>query len=272
MIQPNVPLPDVPIPAEFAASGGTPPLALVTGGARRIGATFSRALAGRGFRVAIHCNRSRTDADALAAELAAEGMPAPLVVQADLVDRDAATAIFAQLPEPPRLLINNASLFHEDQLGAIDLALWQQHMAVNLLAPVLLMQAFAARLPQGATGLVVNLSDAKLSSPNPDFFSYTISKMGLAGATELAARKLAPAIRVNAIAPAVTLVSGPQSRANFEQAHTLNALGRGVDVQDLVRALLYLVETPTVTGQTLVVDGGQRFLALPRDVAYMVPE
>jgi NAD(P)-dependent dehydrogenase (short-subunit alcohol dehydrogenase family) len=249
-----------------------PPLALVTGGAKRIGGAFSRALARRGFRLAIHCNTSRTQADALAAELAAEGCPPPLVVQADLADPGAADGLFTQLPAPPRILVNNASLFQEDQLGALDLSLWQQHMAINLLAPVLLMQAFADRLPQEASGLVVNLSDAKLSSPNPDFFSYTISKMGLAGATELAARKLAPAVRVNAIAPAVTLVSGPQSRANFEQAHVLNALGRGVDVADLVRALLYLVETPTVTGQTLVVDGGQCFLALPRDVAYMVPE
>jgi NAD(P)-dependent dehydrogenase (short-subunit alcohol dehydrogenase family) len=267
-----MPQPSVPLPAEFAAADGTPPLALVTGGAKRIGSAFSRALARRGFRVAIHFNSSRTEADALAAELAAEGCPPPLVVQADLADSGIADSLFAQLPSPPRLLVNNASLFEEDQLGALDLALWHRHMAVNLLAPLLLTQALAAGLPQGASGLVVNMSDAKLASPNPDFFSYTISKMGLAGATELAARKLAPAVRVNSIAPAVTLVSGPQSRANFEQAHVMNALNRGVDVQDLVRALLYLVETPTVTGQTLVVDGGQRFLALPRDVAYMVPE
>ena len=266
-----MPKPSVPLPAEFAASGD-PPFALVTGGAKRIGGAFSRALAARGFRVAIHCNSSRAEADALAAGLKAEGLPAPLVVQADLADGSVAETIFAQLPAAPRILVNNASLFEEDQLGSLDLALWQRHMAVNLLAPVLLMQAFAAKLPHGASGLVVNLSDAKLSSPNPDFFSYTVSKMGLAGATELAARKLAPAVRVNAIAPAVTLVSGPQSRDNFAAAHVLNALGRGVDVADLVRALLYLVETPTVTGQTLVVDGGQRFLALPRDVAYMVPE
>ncbi len=263
--------PFVPLPAEFAGSDGTPPLALVTGGARRIGSALGRALARRGFRLAIHCNSSRAEADALAAELAAEGCPTPVVVQADLADPGAAEALFAQLPEPPRILVNNASLFVEDQLGALDLALWHRHMAINLLAPVLLMQALAERLQPGSTGLVVNLSDAKLSSPNPDFFSYTLSKMGLAGATELAARKLAPAVRVNAIAPAVTLVSGPQSRANFETAHVLNALNRGVDVADLVNALFYLVETPTVTGQTLVVDGGQRFLALPRDVAYMVP-
>jgi NAD(P)-dependent dehydrogenase (short-subunit alcohol dehydrogenase family) len=248
------------------------PLALVTGGARRIGAAFSRALADRGFQVAIHCNGSRAEADALAADIASGGAIPPVVVQADLAADGAADAIFARLPAAPRLLVNNASLFEEDQLGAIDLTLWHRHMAVNLLAPVLLMQGLAQRLPQGARGLVVNLSDAKLSSPNPDFFSYTLSKMGLAGATELAARKLAPAVRVNAIAPAVTLVSGPQSRDNFEAAHVMNALGRGVDVADLVRALLYIVETPTVTGQTLTVDGGQRFLALPRDVAYMVPE
>lgn len=267
-----MPYPTAPLPAEFAESDGQPPLALVTGGAKRIGGAFSRALARRGFAVAIHCNSSRVEAEALSDSLAAEGLPRPTVVQADLAEPNVAVAIFAQLPRPPRLLVNNASLFEEDQLGSLDLALWQRHMAVNLLAPVLLMQAFATSLPQGRSGLVVNLSDAKLSSPNPDFFSYTVSKMGLAGATELAARKFAPAIRVNAIAPAVTLVSGPQSRANFEQAHVMNALGRGVDVEDLVRALIYLVETPTVTGQTLTVDGGQRFLALPRDVAYMVPE
>jgi NAD(P)-dependent dehydrogenase (short-subunit alcohol dehydrogenase family) len=166
--------------------------------------------------------------------------------------------------------VNNASLFEEDRLGAIDPDLWERHMAINLRAPVQLMEGLAKRLPDGLNALIVNLLDAKLSAPNPDFFSYTVSKMGLAGATELAARALAPRVRVNAIAPSVTLVSGPQSRANFEAAHVLNALGRGVEVDDLVRALIYLVETPTVTGQVLTVDGGQRFLALPRDVAYMI--
>jgi NAD(P)-dependent dehydrogenase (short-subunit alcohol dehydrogenase family) len=248
------------------------PLALVTGGARRIGAAFVTALAAHGYRVAIHCNRSTAEAEALAEALAASGKPRPLVAAADLAAEDCAERLFAQLPAAPTLLVNNASLFLEDRLGAIDPALWDAHLAVNLRAPILLMQRFAAALPAGADGLVVNLSDAKLASPNPDFFSYTISKMGLAGATELAARALAPRIRVNAIAPAVTLVSGPQSRANFEAAHVLNPLGRGVDVADLVRALLYLVDTPTVTGQTLTIDAGQRFLGLPRDVAYMVPE
>lgn len=260
----------MPVPAEFETPGGSHPLALVTGGAKRIGAAFTRALAAEGFRVAIHCNRSRDAADALAAEIQAEGAPPPLVVEADLADPDVGEQLLSALPAAPALLVNNASLFEEDRLENFTIEHWQRHTAVNLLAPTLLIRSLAARLPAEARALVVNLSDAKLASLNPDFFSYTVSKIGLAGVTELAARSLAPRIRVNAIAPAVTLVSGPQSRANFEAAHVLNPLGRGVDVADLVRALLYLVNTPTVTGQTLVIDAGQRFLALPRDVAYMV--
>ncbi len=256
----------MPVPAEFQNSDGSAPVALVTGGAKRIGAALCRALAEDGFRVAIHCNRSRGEAEALAAALPGD----PLIVQADLADAAACKELIDALPASPRVLVNNASLFEEDQLAALDVGLWERHMAVNLLAPAVLTAAFATRLPTDATGLVVNLSDAKLAAPNPDFFSYTISKIGLAGVTELSARQLAPRIRVNAIAPAVTLVSGPQSRANFEAAHVYNPLQRGVHVDDLVRALRYLVNTPTVTGETLRIDSGQRFLALPRDVAYMV--
>ncbi|WP_199553905.1 SDR family NAD(P)-dependent oxidoreductase [Sandaracinobacteroides hominis] len=256
----------MPVPNEFQTADGNPPIALITGGAKRIGAAFCRALAEDGFRVAIHCNRSRAEADELAAELPGE----PIVLQADLASPDIGALLVDALPAPPHLLLNNASLFEEDSLQTLDLELWQRHMAVNLLAPTLLVQAFQRRLPGDARGLIVNLSDAKLAAPNPDFFSYTVSKIGLAGLTELSARTLAPRIRVNAIAPAVTLVSGPQSRANFEKAHVLNPLGRGVHVDDLVRALRYLVATPTITGETLRLDSGQRFLALPRDVAYMV--
>lgn len=258
------------VPPEFQLPGGKAPIALVTGGAKRIGAVLAGQLASLGFRVGIHCNRSLHEAEGLAARLAAAGAPQPLVVRADLADPDAAASLLRQLPAPPSILVNNASLFEEDSLAAFDDALWQRHFDVNLKAPARLIQAMAAALPAGQSGLVVNLSDAKLASPNTDFFSYTLSKMGLAGLTELAARALAPAIRVNAIAPAVTLVSGPQSRANFEKAHVLNPLRRGVEAEHLAAALAYLVTTPTVTGQTLVLDSGQRFLALPRDVAYMV--
>lgn len=260
----------MPVPTEFQTPDQSPPLALVTGAGKRIGAALARALAEDGFRLVLHCHRSRAQADALAQDLADKGCPRPLVIQQDLGEPDVAERIFDQLPEPPRLLVNNASLFEEDRLGAVNQDLFDRQMAVNLRAPTLLVDRFSRDLPANANGLVVNISDAKLAAPNPDYLSYTLSKFGLAGLTELSARALAPRIRVNAIAPAVTLVSGPQSRADFEASHVFNPLRRGVTVDDLVRAMRLLVATPTITGQTLTLDSGQRFLALPRDVAYMV--
>ena len=260
----------MPVPPEFARPDGAIPIALVTGAARRIGRELALALAEEGFRLALHHHHSAAEAADLAQEIAAAGHPAPLLCKADLSNPAETGAMFDALPACPAILVNNASLFQEDRLGALDRALWQRQMAVNLLAPALLTDCLARRRAEGEQALIVNMSDAKLAAPNPDFFSYTISKVGLAGVTELAARALAPHVRVNAIAPSVTLVSGPQSRANFERAHVLNPLQRGVVAADLARALLFLVHTPTITGQTLVIDAGQRFLSLPRDVQYMI--
>jgi len=243
-----------------------PRTAIVTGAARRIGAALARGLAADGWHVIVHCNRSLDAGRALAAEIGGTA------VQADLADPSAATTILAAcagLP-PLGLLVNNASLFDYDTHADFTVAQWDRHQAVNTRAPALLTQAFAAALPAGLGGLVVNLLDVKLFAPNPDFFSYTISKYGLLGLTELHARALAPRIRVNAIAPAVTMVSGPQSRENFAKAHTHNPLGRGVEADDLLRALRYLIASPAVTGQTLTVDAGQRMMGMPRDVAFMV--
>lgn len=245
-----------------------PRTAIVTGGAKRIGAALCRALAEDGWHLLIHCNRSRVEADALAAEL---GNAA--VVQAELGEADAAERIFAGLQGLPRpkLLVNNASRFDYDSAGDFTAAQWDRHMAVNLRAPALLSQAFAARSEEG--GLIVNLLDAKLANPNPDFFSYTVSKQGLAGLTELSARAFAAkGIRVCGIAPSVTLVSGPQSRDNFDAVHDLNALKRGVRVEEIVAALRFLIATPTLTGETITLDGGQRFLGLTRDVQFLEPK
>lgn len=245
-----------------------PRTAIVTGGARRIGAAIARALAADGWHLLIHCNRSVAEAEALAAELGNAR-----IISADLADADVAQRVFGALDglPPPRLLVNNASRFEYDSALEFSAADWDSHQAINLRAPALLSSAFANAAGEGG-GLIVNLLDAKLAQPNPDFFSYTVSKMGLAGLTEMTARAFASRqIRVCGIAPSVTLVSGAQSRDNFDQVHRLNALRRGVEVSDIVAALRFIIATPSLTGQTITIDGGQRFLALARDVQFLEP-
>ncbi len=250
--------------------------AIVTGGAKRIGAALVRALAEDGWHVVIHCHQSRVEAEALAAEIGNA-----VVVVGDLADPgigDIIVAAAVGLP-PLGLLVNSASRFIYDRIDDFGVDDFDTHMAVNLRAPALIIRAFAAALSAGAEpalsvgaepALVVNLLDAKLEALNPDFFTYTLSKIGLDGLTELTARAYAPRLRCAAIAPAVTLVSGPQSRENFEAVHGLNPLRRGVAVAEIVAALRFIIATPTFNAQTITLDGGQRLLGLPRDVAYMV--
>lgn len=248
------------IPPEF----GTSRTAIVTGGARRIGAALAAALKTDGWTLLVHCHHSCDEAEHLGADVTR--------VSADLADPDCADTIMAALDgmPPPGLLVNNASRFVLDSIDDFDAAGWDAHHHANLRAPALLTQAFAKRVPEGQGGVIVNLLDAKLEAPNPDFFSYTVSKMGLAGLTELAARALAGrGIRVCGIAPTITLVSGPQSRENFEAVRRMNALRRGLDVDEIVAALRFILATPTYTGQTIVLDAGQRFLGLSRDVQFL---
>ena len=245
-----------------------PRTAIVTGGAKRIGAALCRALAQDGWHLLIHCHRSVAEAEALAQELGDAA-----TVRADLALPDATDRVMAGLEglPPARLLVNNASRFVFDTADDFTVERWDETFATNLRAPAFMSQAFAARIAAGG-GLIVNLLDAKLPAPNPDFFTYTLSKIGLAGLTELTARAWARrGIRVCGIAPSVTLLSGAQSQDNFEAVHGLNALGRGVSVDDIVGALRFIIATPTLTGQTLTLDGGQRFLALPRDVQFLEP-
>lgn len=243
-----------------------PRTAIVTGGARRIGAAIARSLAERGWHLLIHCWTSRDAAEALATELGNSK-----VVTADLADPAAADTLFdaAEGLPPLRLLVNNASRFTYDSADAFSVEDWDLHQAINARAPALLARRFAQACGDEG-GLIVNLLDAKLSHPNPDFFSYTVSKIALGGLTELLARAYGGRrIRVCGIAPSVTLLSGRQSVDNFEAMHRLNLLERGVSVDDIVRALGFIVDTPTLTGQTITLDGGQRFLGLARDVQFL---
>ena len=235
--------------------------AIVTGAGKRVGRAIAEALLADGWTVVAHVHH----ADDSVPEGAAKAV-------ADLADPACADLIFAAadgLP-PVRLLVNNAARFAHDRFGAFELAEFDAHMAINARAPLLLSEAFAERHGSG-DALIVNLLDAKLAAPNPDFLSYTLSKQALAGLTGLAARAYADrGIRVNAIAPALMLRSPGQSEANFAASHALNPLGRGVTPADVVAALRYLVDAPAVTGQTLVIDGGQQFMALGRDVQFLV--
>lgn len=249
---------------------GSPRTAIVTGGARRIGAAMVRALVADGWTVLLHCHDSVDEARALAAELGRVE-----IVSADLADPMAGETVLAAAATmpPPAILINNASRFAYDDIDGFTLESWSGHLDANLRGPALLSRAFVAALAPRAAGLIVNMLDAKLAQPNPDFFSYTVSKFGLAGLTEVAARAYAGrGVRVCGIAPAVTLVSGRQTSENFAEVHALNALNRGVTIDDIVVALRMIIATPVLTGQVITLDAGQRFLGLPRDVQYLEKE
>ena len=236
--------------------------AIVTGAGKRVGAAIAAALVADGWSVLAHVHHPDDDVPAGAAKVAA-----------DLAEPDSANVIFAAanaLP-PVRLLVNNAARFAWDGFGEFSAGEFDAHCAVNVRAPALLIDQLAVRHEQG-DALVINLLDAKLAAPNPDYLSYTLSKAALAALTELAARALAPRrIRVNGIAPALMLRSSGQSEENFEAMHANNPLRRGVDAEDVVAALRYFAGATSVTGQVITIDSGQRFLGLERDVQFLGP-
>jgi hypothetical protein len=245
-------------------------VALVTGGAVRLGAAIVRRLSADGWQVVIHCNASRDAAEALAAEVHAAGREAA-VVQADLADRAAVDGLVAEASRPfgpPTCLVNNASLFRRDEMPTLTWEAWDAHALTNFAAPVFLAKHFAEALPPAETGCIVNILDQKIANLNPDFLSYTASKLGLAGITPVLAMALAPRIRVNAVAPGLTLISGKQTQASFERAWQDTILGRGSTPEDIAAAVAFVIASPAMTGQTLFVDGGESLGKRARDVAF----
>jgi NAD(P)-dependent dehydrogenase (short-subunit alcohol dehydrogenase family) len=235
--------------------------AIVTGAGKRVGAYLAAALLEDGWSVVAHVHDPADDVP-----------PGAVKAVADLANADCAERIFAPAADlpPVRLLVNNAARFAWDGFGDFRPEELDAHMAVNVRAPALLIERFAAAQDGREDSLVVNLLDSKLALPNPDYLSYTLSKQALAGLTDLAARALAGrGIRVNGVAPAVMLRSSGQSEENFAAMHANNPLGRGVEPEDVAGAIRYFVDARCVTGQLLVIDSGQRFMALERDVQFL---
>jgi NAD(P)-dependent dehydrogenase (short-subunit alcohol dehydrogenase family) len=244
--------------------------ALVTGAGQRIGRAFAMALAADGYFVFVHHHQSASEAEHTVADIAAGGGKAK-AVNADLSSAKQAETLVGKCRAPGVqlvCLVNSASLFKLDRAPTATADDFDRHMAINLRAPMLLSQGLARQLPDGETGLVVNMLDQKLFNLNPDFLTYTLSKIGLQGLTTLLAQAFAPRLRVAGIAPGLTLRSGSQTDARFAQQHTQNPLGIGVTTDDLVRALRFIVATPTYTGDILIVDSGEHLTGRPRDIAF----
>jgi NAD(P)-dependent dehydrogenase (short-subunit alcohol dehydrogenase family) len=248
-----------------------PGAALVTGGAQRIGREIVRALARRGFAVAVHARHSRREADDLCAEITKAGGKA-VAVYGDLADHDAVSRLVPDAVAalgPLSLLVNNACEFEPDAIGDLDRARFDRHFAVNLRAPLFLSQAFARQIPEGEgrDAAVINLTDQRVFKLTPKFLSYTLTKSALETATTTLAQALAPRVRVNAVAPGPTLASARQDPAAFAQQVAALPLKRGPTPQDVADAVLYLAEAKSVTGATIVVDGGQHLAWSTSDTA-----
>jgi NAD(P)-dependent dehydrogenase (short-subunit alcohol dehydrogenase family) len=233
---------------------------LVTGAARRIGREIALGLAREGYDVALHCNRSRGEADALAAEIGAMDRKTCVVV-GDLAAGDGVSRLVEEARAalgPLSLLVNSASVFEPDALGTLESQRWNHQFAVNAQAPIFLAQAFAAQVADDAGDpSVVNLIDQRVLHPRPDYVSYYLSKSVLHVATQTLAQALAPRIRVNAIGPGPTLQAASQTPEEFAAEAAGTPLGHGSDVADIVEAVLYLSRARSVSGQMIAVDGGQ---------------
>lgn len=248
------------------------PSVLVTGAGKRLGREIALALAAAGWRVAVHFNRSAADAHDTAGQCSRH-VPGAAAFEAQLDDEastealvPAVTKAFGQLDA----VVNSASMFEFDDVASFSHARLQQHLRVNTAAPMVLARALWRHVCQRqGQGVVVNLLDQKLLNPNPDFLSYTLSKAALESATTLLAQALAPQLRVVGVAPGLTLTSDFLSDAEFQALHKLSPLGRSSTPADVAAAVVFACTNRSITGTTLLVDGGQHLQKFERDFSMM---
>ena len=248
----------------------TRPAVLVTGGARRIGAAIARAFGEAGWHVIIHYRTSESAAQELA-----DSLPDASTVQADLLAEGAAAALSQKLAGQHadwRCLVNSASVFEYDDAASLDPALAARAMRINAIAPARLAQAFLAHSRADAR-TVIQVTDQKLANPNPDFFSYSMSKHALAATIPMLAKAAeSPADRIYGLAPGAILASHDQDEAETERSHRLNLLARRTEASEVADAALFLASGTLASGQTLFVDSGQHLLDQPRDVIFLARE
>ncbi len=241
---------------------------LVTGAAIRIGRAVALDMAAKGWRVVVHCNNSGAQARELAEHICSTGGQA-LAIEADLSEPDAAGEIFKACSSwhgTITCLINNASVFENDDLTSLTAMGWDEHLNVNLRAPVLLAQAFAAQCPAESDGVIINMIDQRAWRLTPHFFSYTISKSALWTATQTMAQALAPHIRVNGIGLGPTMANKRQSAEDFERQAKAVPLGHGPSADEICEAVQFILSSRSLTGQMIALDGGQHLAWQTPDV------
>ncbi|MEM7041523.1 MAG: SDR family oxidoreductase [Pseudomonadota bacterium] len=250
------------MPDQFSERRSSNRVALITGSAKRLGRAIALGLAEDGFDLALHYNSSADEVGMLCEEIEKLGRRT-VILSADLADLEATSALVEKASTslgPLSLLINNASLFEQDSLGSLTAESYRRLTDINLAAPMFLMQAFAAQASLPAEASIINMLDQQMAAPSPAFFSYAVAKIGLDGATHLAAFELAPRIRVNGIAPGLVLPSWMQSDEKHRSRQSMMPLGEGLGPDDIVKAVRYLVGARQVTGQVITVDSGQSLI------------
>ncbi|MEH6526226.1 MAG: SDR family oxidoreductase [Sneathiella sp.] len=236
---------------------------LITGASQRIGRAIALSFAKAGWDIALHFNTSRDAAEKTGTELEALGARVALL-KADLGDPAAVSEIISNASAeigPISCLVNNAARFEVDSIFDLTAGSFDSHLKSNLLAPALLSQEFHKQLPENLQGNIINIIDQRVFNLRPEFLSYTLSKTGLWTLTQTTAMAMAPNIRVNAIGPGPTLANTRQSAAQFKQQQQSVPLGYGPSPEEIARAVHFILESPSMTGEFIALDGGQHLPA-----------
>jgi len=248
-------------------------LALITGGLHRVGAAIGAQLAAAGYDLALHAHRPG-EPDAILAEAIAAHHTESAVFAADLAVPEELDSLIdrvkARFGRAPDALVNSASIITEGQWADLSREALARHLDVNFVAPMLLARAFAAALADGQSGAVVNILDQRVLNPPVDQAAYTASKLALGSVTRAMARAFAPGVRINAVAPGMTLPGEDYGTDQWQRLTAAMPLGRNSAPGDIAEAVAYLLEARAVTGQILFVDGGANLESFARDFVHIM--